>query len=313
MTRTLPSLTAALALVGGVTVLAGCAGFDRSADAEDLRARLADLPGVEEVTLDYSKPVTLDSGKVQLVARMADGAEDEQVADVLATTYRAFADTHKAEEGDLDVRVDDDVLHLRSFEPDAEPEAVQEAASAAASVRSAGAIRADLDTDDVAAEPHVRSSFDIDVGPGGPEAVLRVLDGLEERYSGIPDASWTVRSGETWGWMLSDNDGFPDERQVGLWADLREGLPAGATVSLWNDGMTVLDVPRGTTPDALVRIAERHLALLEGTDGGYEVMVDGSSQFNLIDGDCIIGSGAVAERLRSELADVCDSVSDQPS
>ena len=114
-------------------LLTACANPSQQADAEDLRDRLVELPGVSRATLDYTEPVTLDSGKVALRVEMTKNADAAQITDVVATTYDAFAGTHHGEEGDLDVAVGSDLIHLRSFEPDAEVTAVEEATAQASS------------------------------------------------------------------------------------------------------------------------------------------------------------------------------------
>lgn len=94
-----PFVALALALL-----LTGClANPNLRSEAEELRASLAGLPGVQQVTLDYTDPVTLDTGKLDLTVTMSADAEPGEVTEVVTTTYDAFAGAHHDEEGDLEV------------------------------------------------------------------------------------------------------------------------------------------------------------------------------------------------------------------
>src|SRR3546814_16901230 len=105
-----------------VPLLAACANPSHEDDAEDLRDTLSRLPGVSEVTLDYTEPLTLDSGKLALRVTMTAAAQPVPIADFVLTTNDAFADVHHGGQGDLDGLVVDDTTQLPNFEPDEQGE-----------------------------------------------------------------------------------------------------------------------------------------------------------------------------------------------
>src|SRR3546814_600953 len=196
-----------------VPLLAACANPSHEDDAEDLRDTLSRLPGVSEVTLDYTEPLTLDSGKLALRVTMTADAEPDAIADVVLTTNDAFADVHHGEEGDLDVLVGDDTIHLRSFEPDAKGEAVRKATANAIPVLGSGAVLADINTQDVSKKPHVFTAYTVEVEEPGRDSVLQKLADLEEAHADIPDASWRVQAGGETGWLISRSEEHTSELQ----------------------------------------------------------------------------------------------------
>ncbi len=297
-----------LGTVAALLLLAGCADPSRQADAEELRDRLAGLPGVARATLDYTKPVTLDSGKLGVQVAMAKNATDEQVTTVVTTTYDAFAGTHHGEEGDLDVTVGGDLIHLRSFEPDAEVEAVDEATTHALAVLPSGSVRADINTQDVSRAPHVFTAFSVSVEKPGRASVLATLADLEEEHADIPDASWRVQSGGESGWLISTERGFPDAAELGLFDDLSEGLPDGAAVLLFGDFATA-QLPAHTSPREASTMVGRHLALLGGVETAFYQVERGPSLLaSITDGECFFDTGAVGARLERDHEAGCSTV-----
>lgn len=293
-----------------VVLLSACAGPDRASEADELRAEIAALPAVEDVSLDYGKPVTLDSGKVSLVARLDEDATDAELAAVVATTYEAFSGTHRHEEGDLDIRVGDDVVHLRSFGPDAEVQAVQRAAKAAAGVRASGVVRAEINTQDVPKAPHVDTRFTVDLPrTAGPGAVLDALTQLERRHGDVPDADWVVQAGSEPGWRLGADDGFPDQAQRRLWTELRRGLPAGFTVSLGSDDRASVGMPSGTRADVATGIVRRHVETLGGAQKAtYGVFEGEQVRADLIGGECFFTTDPVGRGIEQAMAAGCAKV-----
>ncbi|RYE76997.1 MAG: hypothetical protein EOO74_07580, partial [Myxococcales bacterium] len=155
------TLTACLIAALGMGTSACLANPSQEAGAEDLRTELAAMTGVETASLDYTEPVPLDSGKLLLKVRMTPDAPDAAVRAVVTTTYDAFRTTHRSEEGDLDVAIDDDVIHLRSFEPEAGTDAVGSALDDALTVLPTGKVTARINTQDVSRKPHVHTEFQV--------------------------------------------------------------------------------------------------------------------------------------------------------
>lgn len=302
----LASLTcAALPLLGA------CAGPSHAGDADELRDRLAGLPGVASAKLDYTAPVTLDSGKLQLRVALAEDADASAVVAVVTTTYDAFAGVHHGEEGDLDVTWRGDVVHLRSFEPDAGTSDVTAAAEQAVPVLEAEDVRVDLETQDVHKAPHVRTRFTVTTAPG-PDALLAALPALDRRFGAIPHADWTVQAAPEGTWTLVSGGGLPHAEQLALFGRLRAGLPRGATVWLGDDGATSLTLPAGTTPEAAAAQVGRQLALLGGArTASYDLMVGESLEVSMIDGECSFDAGPLGQRLRRTHGEQCAKVLDQ--
>ncbi|ANH38913.1 hypothetical protein I601_2497 [Nocardioides dokdonensis FR1436] len=305
-------MTRTAVLVGlaalSLPLLAACAGPSHQSDAEALRDQLAALPGVSKATLDYTEPVTLDSGKLQLQVAMSKDADADQVTEVVATTYAAFADTHRAEEGDLDVRVGGDVLHLRSFEPEADVTAVQEAAVQAVAVLPGGKVRADINTQDVSKEPHVFTTFSVAVEEPGRESVLEKLATLETEHADIPDAGWRVQSGGRSGWLVSADEAFPGTEVLALFDELGDGLPDGATVRLYDDFAEVR-LPADTSPEEASAVVGRHLRSLGGVqDAWYDVQSGRTLLASISDGDCFFDTGAIGKRLEQDHGAGCAEV-----
>lgn len=290
-------------------LLSACAESNLRGDAEDLRDRLGELPGVSKVSLNYTDPITLDSGKLELRVQMRQDADVDQITTVITTTYASFADTHQREEGDLDVAVGDSRLHLRSFEPDAEVNDVEQAAARAVAVLSSGSVRADINTQDVTRAPHVFTQFTVSVQEPGRDSVLKKLAALEREHADIPDASWSVQSGGEAGWLIGSDQGFPDAPVLSLFDKLSEDLPAGATVLLDQDVATVI-LPVGISPAEASAVVGRHLTLLGGARKAfYNVESDQGLVAAIIDGDCYFDTGTIGDRLTSDHGAGCSAVS----
>ncbi len=294
---------------GLLALTTACASPSHAADAADLRQDLRELPGVAEVELDYTAPVTLDSGKLELRVRMSDSARPAAAVRVVTTTYRAFSTTHRGEEGDLFVSLGDDTLHLRSFEPEATVAPVRKAATDAVSVLSDGPVEADITTQDVKRSPHVFTSYTVTAPEPGGDSVLTTLERLRREHSDVPAAGWRVQGRGSSSWQLGATRGFPDREEVVLFQKLRRGLPAGSAVQLINELVTV-QVPRTTDAATVSRLTERHLALLGGTRmASYDLTSDEGVHAMISVGDCRFGDDAVGKRLRKDVGPTCTEVS----
>lgn len=301
----------AAALTGlALPLLAGCADPSHETEAEDLRATLSALPGVERVVLDYTEPLTLDSGKLDLRVQMAADADPSAVTKVVTTTYDAFSDVHHGEEGDLEITLGDDVIHLRSFEPEAKVEAVEDVAEAAVAVLPSGAVEADINTQDVKQAPHVLTRYAVHVAKAGPDRLLQTLDDLERQFGDVTNAAWGVQSGGESGWQLSSSEGFPDRGLRDRFDTIRDELPEGATLQLFDEDITSVQLPAGMSPEEVSTMVARHLALLGGAGKAYYTVVSGEDLFaDFLAGDCTFGTDAVGARLEQDFKADCASVS----
>ncbi|KRA38841.1 MULTISPECIES: hypothetical protein [unclassified Nocardioides] len=290
-----------------VPVLAGCADPSRAVEAGDLRDELASMPGVVSAQLDYTEPLTLDSGKLELRVEMDPGASADQVSEVVATTYTAFEGVHHDEEGDLHVTIGDDAVHLRSFQPDAETADVAAAAERAVAVLPSGTVSAGIDTQDVSAAPHVHTQYDVVVAEPGAEGLLSTLASLEAAHSGIPHAGWTVRSSDD-SWGITAADGFPDHGQLDRFDQLREGLPANAAIWLGEDDLTLRLSP-DTSPTDASAVVGRQLALVGGARNAfYEVQQGEDSLAMFLDGECFFDDGTAGALLEKDHGGECTDV-----
>lgn len=315
---TLPALTAltALAVPVALSALAGCAGPSHADDAAALRDELAGLPGVTRALVEYTGPVTLDSGKVQVTVDLDASASPAEITAVVTTAYAAFDGPHRGEETDLDVRRADDALHLRGFEPEADRAAVEGAAADAAVVLTGEAadsakVRAEINTQDVAEAPHVETRYRVDVAggaTGGPAAITATLDRLHAAYAGVAHAGWTVQEGDWPGWALGASQGFPTAEERTLWGRLAALSPQGATVRVEDDFVTVA-LPEQTSPAAAATVVRRHLALLGGAaTATYGLEVGGRTAVDVIRGECHVAGDAVGRAVEQVVAAGCSQV-----
>lgn len=303
-TLALPSL-----LLLGVPLFVACAGPDLSSDAGDLRDQLSEITGVSDVTLDYSEPVTLDSGKLRLTVTMSDDADPEAVVEVVTTTYDAFADTHHDEEGDLEIAIGDDELHLRSYQPDAAVDAVTEAATRAMEVFPDTIVRAEINTQDVSRAPHVFTRFIVRALEESADAVLAEMARLEEAHGDLPDAAWRVQGNDEYGWLIGTHRGFPDAAQVALFEALAADLPAGVFVSLFDSSSPTLRVTRGVKPAEVSAIVARHFRVLSDVDDlFYDVDTPAGLNSFGSDGECYFGSDRIGTRLEHDHGGRCSTI-----
>lgn len=290
-------------------VLAACANPSHASEAGALRDRLASLPGVVSADLDYSEPLTLDSGKLALEVSMESGATAGEVREVVAVTYAAFEDVHHDEEGDLDIAIGDDRLHLRSFEPDADMTDVADAAERAVAVLASGTVGVDINTQDVTAAPHVHTQYFVTVAEPGVESLLGTLTDLEAEHADIPHAGWTVQTGDDEGWSLSARNGFPDQDQRQRLEEFRAGLPADATIWLGDDDNVIVRLPMTTPPAEVSAVLGRHLDLVGGPGKAFYDLQQGGNFLALITlGDCSFDTGATGVLLETDHAEGCTNV-----
>ncbi|KRB78489.1 hypothetical protein ASE01_04295 [Nocardioides sp. Root190] len=289
--------------------LAACANQSRASEADELREHLASLPGVASADLDYTEPVTLDSGKLTLTVALEPEATADDFVTVVEVTYDAFADVHRGEEGDLEITWGDDSAHLRSFEPDADTAAVAAAAEAAVPVLTEAVTRAEINTQDVAAKPHVETRFTVTVAEPGIEGVLAALPDLDRRFGSIEHAGWTVQTAAENSWALNSSDGLPDAAQLDLLAELRQGLPKGAALWLGDDASMSVFLAAGTTPDDASAMVGRHLAILGGAGKAfYDIQQEWDFVGSIINGECYFDSGELGARIEKDHADGCTKV-----
>lgn len=312
--KTSRQFVGAVGLVALAAVLAGCAGADHSADADRLRSDLAELPGVAQVKLDYAGPIVLDSAKVAIEVEMTEAAETSDAVAVVVRAYEAFSSTHDQEEGDVTVRLGDDVVHLRSFKPDAEVAAVEEALDRAAEVLPEGVVSTDVNTQDVTNWPHVETTFTVTPMPARPgdgaERVLETLTRLEQEHGDIERAGWRVETRRAPRWSLGATTGFPGSKDRRLFRQLGDSAVPGAGVQVIEDFVAV-ELPRGTEPQSASAMAEQHLALLGGVKEAF-YDVNGRRHYHAMmsAGDCYFSTSAVGRRLLDDVAQQCREVHD---
>lgn len=179
-----PRTLTAVGLGVAITALTACSAANHSEDADELGDQLRDLPGVEEVRVDYVQPEMLDAADVNLEVVMADEADPGLVAAVFKTAYAGLTEAHADEEGNLKVRWNDDQLTLRTFESDADPIDVADAAEIGAQVAAVHAnVFVNVMTQDVAKSPHVESLALVRL-PSGSDAAdrRRVHDEIAAAY-----------------------------------------------------------------------------------------------------------------------------------
>lgn len=210
-------------VVAAAVLTTGCSADpfvdpDRSEDAAALAEDLRGLSSVATVTVDYSKPIILDSGKLALRVRLD---RDAQVADaivVLDRVYEAFSTTHSGEEGDLDLLVGDDRVHLRTFSPQARSTDVLDQAARALALAQDGRLDVRVTADSVPREPHVETSTTWVLGAGSTAADLpAALSRLRSEHD-HPGLEWSVGASD--GASVGGAAGVPDETAEQRWRDL---------------------------------------------------------------------------------------------
>lgn len=289
-------------------LLVSCAAPSRSSEASDLEGALTDLPGVAEVDLDYTEPIVLDSGKVVVKVKMDAAARPADVPEVVTTAFAAFSGPHHGEEGDVFVSLGDHVVHLRSFEPDAEVDDVAEVVTRALDVLDAGAVEVDIDTQDADQEPYIFTDYSVTVATDDVDRALRTLTELERRHGGIADAGWSVLTTGENTWEFGASSGFPGAEQRALFARLRKDLPSGASLQLVDDFVTV-QVPARATTDDVVAMVDRHLVLLGGVEEAFYDVTSGEHFYAMLSaGDCTFADGEVGARLKADHDADCSAV-----
>lgn len=305
-----PALAVAVAVLA-LPAFAGClADPSHATEAKALRDEVRALPGVAGATLKYSEPITLDSGKVVLEVRMDPGVGAEAIAQVVTTTYDAFAGVHHGEEGDLEVVLGEDAIHLRSFKPSAETESVERAATDAASVLGSGTVRAEIMTQDIAAEPHVETTYYVDIEQPGRGPLVQKLAELEREHDAIPHAIWRLQSGGDYGWLLmSSGHGFPDSDQRALFDQLSKPLPKGTAILMYDTDFVVAQVPADLAPDEASQMAARHLEVLGGVQKTfYDVQSGQNFSVMVADGECTFETDPIGVRLERDFGAECSKV-----
>lgn len=268
-----------LVAVAGLAV--GCANESLDSEADELRIEVAGLPGVTSAELDYSEPVTLDSGKLVLEVEMNDTATPDEVVGVAETAYRAFSSTHLDEEADLKIRAGQTTVALRSFEPEASLTAVSDAARIGLMARpDGGSVAVDLTTDGVPTGDHVAGTYLVGLPEGS--TFVEVPDLLASLAVDQPEDAqigWGGAAAD--GSSLSYESGFPPEELVGRWERMqRAELPLAVRAT--TDGVLLAegrltasyDVEEVADRRALDSITHPQLRALAEGDGewGYTLL-----------------------------------------
>lgn len=274
-------------------LLAGCANPDLSDEVDTLVAEVRDLPGVTSAEADYTEPVTLDSGKVELTIVAEPDITSEQLQSVGRVVYDAVSTTHRDEEADVDLALGRSTVHLRSFEPEARTDEVVREWALAHDVAKDGAATVDIMTQDAPGPEHVRTDVMLRLGRDtGAADVVDALERLERRH-GADGArrGWGVSAGD--GSSVSVDSGFPGTATLDAWEALRAAAEPAGTVGRVAvqmrefagrdadpDRYLVVQVTSdGTTPD-LRDPAERE-PLLEAVRAQVELLVEGTTTWNL--------------------------------
>lgn len=321
----MPTPFPVLGVVVGVVVagfaVTGCASPSLRPEARMLVETVQSSSGVETATLDYSEPVTLDSGKLDIRVEMSPGAGAAEAAEVVATVYDAYATTHVDEEGDLDVRLDDDRIHLRTFRPVAERAAVRSQTNAALAAADRGRLAVRVLADDVPADPGVQTFVTLRLPPGSTtDDVLPTLDELAATYDAATGLSWTVRTAD--GAALAGDGDFPSDRTRRRWQQLSRLEVPGAELAV--DYSAYLDpqdrvfphlrvhvagtaaplsLDDPTTYRRLMRVARAQIERMQSYSAGlsYELVLEGRTVASVEDGSGISGRGS-GTRFAEELA-----------
>ena len=279
-------------LVAVASLCAGCANESLASEADELRAEVAGLPGVTSAKLDYSEPITLDSGKVVLKVEMDDTATPDEVVAVTETAYRAFSSTHQDEEADLSVRAGQTTVALRSFEPEASVTAVSDAARAGLMARpDGGSVAIDLTTDGVPKGDHVAGTYIVALPEGSTFAeVPDLLASLGVDQSENAQIGWGGAAAD--GSSLSYDRGFPPDQLVGRWERMqRAEVPLA--VRAFHDGVVIAegrvtaryDVKDAADRRSLDRLTHPQLHALAEGDGEWAYTLIGADGAFLADID----------------------------
>lgn len=277
----------AIAATVGVTMLTGCAGPNLQSEADELTDSLRNTDQVTSVDLEYTEPITLDSGKLALTVKMNKSATAEHVGQVIETVYDAFSTTHRGEEGDVDVLVGDDKVHVRSFESDPSTQSVVDEAVTVLAVRDRGALVVNIDTQDPKSSSTPGSVNTLTLGAGSTvKSVLAELPELESALGNPPERDWTVAAAT--GDSIGRGPGLPTAETLALWKQLRVSAAKFGKSSVGLEDIrdapyrfVEVDAP-GIDPQTdsqrLVPLVQEQIGLtrLPGEDGwSYELTSDG--------------------------------------
>lgn len=263
--------------VAGLCV--GCANPNLDSEADGLRVEVAGLPGVASASLDYSKPVPLDSGKLALKVEMSVTATSDQVVAVTETAYHAFSSTHRAEEADLSIRAGHTTVALRAFEPEASTTSVSTAVrTGLAAVPEGGSVAIDLTTDGVPQGDHVAGTYLVVLAEGSTFAeVPELLVSLADQEPDNSQIGWGGAAAD--GSSLSYDTGFPPERLIHRWeamqgADIRSAVRALEDGTLFVEGRLTrkYDVNKPADRRALDTIAHSQLRNLGDGEWVYTLL-----------------------------------------
>jgi hypothetical protein len=219
-----------------------------SSEADGLRDEVAGLPGVTSAKLDYSEPITLDSGKIALKVEMADTASADEVVAVAEAAYDAFSSTHQGEEADLTIGAGQTTVALRSFEPEASVTAVTDAVRVGLEARPAtGSVAIDLTTDGVPKGDHVDGTYLVALPEGTTFAdVPPFLTSLALNEPENTQIGWGGAAAD--GSSLVIDHGFPSEELIGRWERLqRSEIPLA--VRAFQDGVVIAEGRPATSYD----------------------------------------------------------------
>lgn len=236
------------ALVAVACLGAGCADPGLGAEADELRAEIAALPGVSSALLDYGEPVPLSSGSLTVQVEMEDAATTDEVVTVAQTAYDAFSDTHHGEEADLSIRAGQDTVALRSFEPEASTTAVVEAVrTGLTAVPGSGSVAIDLTTDDVPDGDQVAGTYLVSLPERSTYAdVPDLLAALAGQHPDSAQIGWGAAAAD--GASLGYDSGFPPADLVSRWQRIQTvGLPLA--VRAFEDGALITEGRLDSRPD----------------------------------------------------------------
>ncbi|WP_028659889.1 hypothetical protein [Nocardioides insulae] len=258
--------------------LAGCADPSRRAEAESLRAELADLPGVVSVRLRYTEPVVLDSGKLFLHTTMAETATPEQIVRVTETAYDAFHSTHQHEEADLAVRAGRTTVALRAFEPEASVDAVgRSVLRGLTAAPDGGSAAIDLTTQRVPDGDHVAGTYVLSLPSGSTAAEVPVLlTTLAGQHDESELIGWGGAAAD--GSSLSYDSGFPPPELLARWERFQAAGPRLAVRAfvdgvLFAEGRLASAYDRGSRAErrGLERAVQRQLLVLGDGEWAYDL------------------------------------------
>ncbi|WP_127480687.1 hypothetical protein [Nocardioides pantholopis] len=234
--RSLSWLSVLVAVTG---LCVGCADPSLDPEADQLRADVAGLPGVTSARLDYTEPVTLDSGKLALSVEMSGTATPDQVVAVTETAYRAFASTHQREEADLAIRAGHAAVALRAFEPDASVGAVSEAVrTGLLAAPDGGSVTIDLTTDDVPEGDHVAGTYLVGLPAGSTFAEVPPLLGSLAAHQPDRQIGWGGAAAD--GSALSYDSGLPPAQLIARWERMQRP-EAPLAVRAFEDGALLVE------------------------------------------------------------------------